>query len=305
MANGPHEFVFDSVLNYDDKRENGYMEFKDSCRRDSVVPVLINDKVLLYKFSLTETSKDIFDKLVEIKDISDYTNLQHVVDYYDGAPRIIVSAPGKRELKFEEFKDFLTKKSMEGYIRTGESVETAFNNWKNLFRACYVPAHKEKIGSKVSQAFYWFCKYPSIDFLAEIIYEYLYNERRSFSDVGPNVVNEGHASVDRMNFNKTELDVVDKKSLICEVLKSLNVELLLSMNIDEESDFVLGKIFNSKICDIEISSGDLREFIKEFAMYNSDILFNSELFDIFNELSLQKENVKGFYKSKGSITVID
>lgn len=299
MEKNNGNFGCDDCLVFDDDEKYLYMDFKDSIRKDNIVPILVDGNVLLYRFCLSDVTKEIFDRLIEERNIPEHTDLVYCVPYYDGTPRRIVLAPGKRDLSFESFKDYLTRASLDGYIKDGESIKTAFNNWKAYFRVHYFPAHKEKFSSKLSQIFYCFCEYHDLDFLLDKLYEYLFDVQKCFDDKGPKVIIREQSNVDIDVFNETESAVFDKKSLIMEILKSLNVELLFSINLDDENDFVLSKIFNFSISDSK-ESERLRKFIGDYAKHNSEILFNSELFDVFSELPLQTGIVKDFTKKKGT-----
>ena len=286
----PALFQWDGCLDGNTNEEQ-YEEFKTAIMTGGTIPVLIDGKVMIYRIALSEETKGLLEKLIEIKEIPEHTTLQNVVMRKDG-PEIIAYQEGK--LSAKDFRNIVTESILKdgNYIKKGQTVEDAFDYWLNehVFVAAYYPARKEKVSSKLSQTLYHGCKYADLDYLAGIIYEYLYDKEANFYEEGPHNYPDFQREIDAIKFNETEKQVSDKKTTVSEILKSLYVELCEVIDVDNETDWKLDKMFNPKNDDETIIDPEtLRNFIKKYAKHNADILFNSELFDVFTNIQLPDE----------------
>lgn len=247
-----------------------YLSFMDSVRKNSIVPILNDDRTIsIYRFSFTEATKEILDSLIEERQIGEHTDLVGVSPYYPDYN--LGTLTGKHELDIESFKKFCGLDSGEAvenykkkYLLPGEDFDHYYSRVSNCIKVEYYPTVNKKVQSSLSIFFENFCKYADFDVLYQAIDAYLSGNKPDY-------------------FNKIELDVTDKRGLIMELLKSLDVELLYSTNVYEENNYVLSRLFNINYDDFGDQS---RAFILEYSRHNYDMIFNSNLSSLFNELML-------------------
>ncbi len=282
---------WDDCLNGGNTKEEQYEAFKTDIMNRKFVPILIDGEVRLYRFNLSETSIGLLKKLVEIQMITEHTTLQSHT-HQKCKPLIIASAKGR--LKVEDFREIVTKDVLlrNNYNVRNIPAEMAFDACKQYLVAVHHEARKEEIESKLSKTLHHFCEYSDLDFLANILNEYLYDKRESFYE-GLHNLHDSQREINEENFNETEKQAVEKESMVCEILKSMNIELLKSINVDETNDFELECFFHPRDKDITegitIEPETLREFVEQYARHNADILFGSELLNVFASLQLPSE----------------
>lgn len=244
-------------------------KFIDSVRKRKIIPVLMDDNnISIYRFRFTGETKELFSRLIEVREIQEHTSFVGKSPYYEGIRLGTLS--GKHELNIESLKKILNLHNDEeaaNYVREhGLHCESFFGYYSRVsrcFEAEYHPASYDKIDSKLSRAFKYFCEYPDLYVLCQFISAYLSGDN---------------------DFNKKELEVNDRKGLITEILKSLNVELLYSTDVDRENAYVLSSLFKF---DFDSFNEESRRYIKEYARHNRNILNSS----LFNELILPSSGV--------------
>lgn len=156
------------------------------------------------------------------------------------------------------------------------------------------------INSKVAGTVSWFLSYHKVDFLASVIQKYISNSISSkidFSEKPVEELPEGQWVLDCYEFQNKEMQCVDKKNYIEEILKSFDVEELTKKEV---YSLLHDEDLSGNSEEIRYTKREIRKFMFPYAKYNTSLLFESPLKDLFKHLQIPEKQ-----KTKRLIPVIN
>ena len=280
--------------------------FKHSLDVKGLVPILKNNKILVYKVTckndLRKLSNEFENSLFDSYSVIVENNQKFKENLYNGSNKNIVDYREstkeelwkKFELDDEEKRElFILKNSNEVEVKIpiNEEIYTKGYRKENLdeildrltkkYITCfYIKPSKL---SKITHFLSLNC-YTSVEKYAELVYEFLYDDKKSFTTNTGSRIPTQYWDIISSRFTDKEKNISeeDKFSIIRDIINLLDIECVYSKDVDDITEFEIENIFNTIT----------KKFIIDYAASNYDILYNSEFKDIYEKIKSSKSKIK-------------
>ena len=268
------------------------------CCKKNIVPILTEDgNVAVYRFSLSSQSKKMFEKI---------RYMEQVIRVYSFGVDSKVGNERCEEIGLLLRSDFPDIKCVGGF--ESDITKDVYKALKHLGNSDAEKKHVKNIGiigtknpiipknldelifalngeyrfkysmdsisrgdeSKLYLAFGYFFRRPYLDFLINMIYEYLNYTK---------ITNEGLYSYDyyrhmkkdflEVLFNDKEKSVSDKVGFVSEIIKSLDIKLLGVCSIEKIDKDYFKSVFGYTCLNL----------VYDYAKHNSDVIASSKIFE--------------------------
>lgn len=288
--------------------EQNFAEFKDNLRKKGLVPILRDGKINVYKVVRTEKLSELIsnfkENMFDIYNVVVLDNERFRAELCRSScipffRNMLKFRPSTKEEIWESFNlndencrnDFLLNNAREieihisidekiytkGYRR--EEIDEVIERITSNYVTCVHkrPSKLSKIASFINLK-----NFIDLDYIAELIYLFLYEKNVSFG-TRTNILPTEYWELAQMQFTDKEKSLTEEEKIavIRDIISAFSVECVYSESIDEISEFQLESIFGTKS----------REFVIDFAKHNTDLLDNSEFTDTYHKIIHSKSKV--------------
>lgn len=304
-----------SILNYDFEErkkecqkletERNYAKFKNNLREEGLVPILRDGKIIVYEVVGTEKLDELIsnfeENMFDIYSVVVLDNERFRSDlcrssYIPSFRNMIKYRPSTKEEIWENFNlndekcknDFLLKNAREVEVHIPvaekmytkgykiEEIDEVIERITSNYVTCIYkrPSKLSKIVSFINLE-----NFIDLDYIAELIYGFLYDKKISFR-TRTNILPSENLELAQITFTDKEKSLTEEEkiAIIRDIISAFSVECVYSEDVDKVSKFQLENIFGTKS----------REFVIDFARHNTDLLDNSEFTDTYHKIMHSK-----------------
>lgn len=287
------------------RKEDEIANFKDTIKSKGILPILEDGKLFVYKISgnrsLIELSNDYKENMFDIykkvvlndqKFKSDICSSSYLPFFRN----MLNCRPSTPEEIWEKFnlddeqsrKEFIEKNAREVEIHIpvddivytkGYRKEEIQEIVQRISHDCVTCIFKRNSKLSVIIDFIGVKNYFDLDFIASLVYEFLYSKSVNFS-TGITILREERRKIDEMQFTDKErsLSEDEKISIINNIIDAFNIELVYCEEVDKISDFQLKSMFGT----------NSRELVIDFSKHNNYVLYNSDFSAVYSKIISSK-----------------